>query len=382
MRLLLANEQKDVVGGMETYLRWLARELCLRGHEVVCVTRYPATTPETWIPEQATAVLGRDETELVAATKGRTVALMSPLGSTQLEEALAGAIPTVLFAHTFYGTCVSGTKMHAFPEREPCERRMGLACLCLYGPRRCGGANPVTALRLYRRETRRARLLPSFRKVLVASRYMAQEYARHGVGAERVQCVPYPVERPASRPELQYRRRVLFLGRMTEVKGVEILVQAVARLSRRGDPIELDLAGDGPALPRAEEWARRLGLAARFHGWVDQSRRTALFREAGILAVPSTWPEPFGLVGLEASAQGMPVVAFDVGGIREWLLPGVTGELAPADPPTVEGLASALSRALEPDHWSMLSAGAYEQSARFAPAAHAQAIEKCLREAS
>ena len=380
MRLLLANEQRDVVGGMETYLRWLARELCSRGHEVVCVSRYPARSSETWIPEKATGIVVTSSSDIVAAARECAVALMSPLGNTELEEALANVLPTVLFAHTFYGTCVSGSKMHAFPRKEPCGRRLGVACLCLYGPRRCGGTNPLTALRLYRRETRRARLLSRFRRVLVASQFMAQEFARHGVGPERVLCVPLPVERPASRPAVNFRRRVLFLGRMTAVKGVELLVDAVSRLSNSGSPVELDLAGDGPVRGRIEARAKSLGVSARFHGWVDEAQRTALFRQSGVLALPSTWPEPFGLVGLEASAQGMPAVAFDLGGVREWLIPGVTGEVAPAHPPSVEGLTAALERALDPNRWPDLSAGAYSNSARFLPSVHADAIEQCLRE--
>src|SRR5262249_45977008 len=62
----------------------------------------------------------------------------------------------------------------------------------------------------------------------------------------------------------------------------------------------------------------------------------------------SVWPEPFGLVGLEAAAFGVPAIAFDVGGIREWLTPGENGYLVPRDPlhPTVfaDGLVDAFSR--------------------------------------
>jgi glycosyltransferase involved in cell wall biosynthesis len=105
-------------------------------------------------------------------------------------------------------------------------------------------------------------------------------------------------------------------------------------------------------------------------------------REGGVLALPSTWPEPFGLVGLEATAQGIPVVAFDVGGIQEWLVPGVNGEIASADPPTAEGLASALERALDAAHWTSLTAGAFATAARFAPSAHLEAIEEMLRNVS
>ena len=50
---------------------------------------------------------------------------------------------------------------------------------------------------------------------------------------------------------------------------------------------------------------------------------------AAVLAVPSVWPEPFGLVGLEAAARGVPAVAFDTGGIRQWLHHQISGLLVP-----------------------------------------------------
>ena len=81
-------------------------------------------------------------------------------------------------------------------------------------------------------------------------------------------------------------------------------------------------------------------------GWLNGDERWAALRQATLLALPSSWPEPFGLVGLEAAALGIPAVAFDVGGVREWLRPGVNGYLAPADPPRASTLADALVDAL------------------------------------
>jgi glycosyltransferase involved in cell wall biosynthesis len=69
-------------------------------------------------------------------------------------------------------------------------------------------------------------------------------------------------------------------------------------------------------------------------------------RSATVLAMPGTWPEPFGLVGLEAGALGVPAVAFDVGGIREWLRPGENGYLVPADPPRAAAFGAVLAEAL------------------------------------
>jgi len=57
-----------------------------------------------------------------------------------------------------------------------------------------------------------------------------------------------------------------------------------------------------------------------------------------VVVVPSRWPEPFGIVGIEAMAHGRPVVAFGVGGIPEWLTDGVGGFVVPpADVATMAG---------------------------------------------
>src|SRR5207248_398156 len=62
-----------------------------------------------------------------------------------------------------------------------------------------------------------------------------------------------------------------------------------------------------------------------FCGWLSPSQTASLFETADLLVVPSIWPEPLGLIGLEAAAAGVPALAFDVGGIREWLEDNVTG---------------------------------------------------------
>jgi glycosyltransferase involved in cell wall biosynthesis len=67
----------------------------------------------------------------------------------------------------------------------------------------------------------------------------------------------------------------------------------------------------------------------RFDGFVSQSRIAEFYRDASLAVMSSLWPEPFGATGLEAMRCGLPVVAFDAGGIREWLLDGVNGFLVP-----------------------------------------------------
>ena len=64
-------------------------------------------------------------------------------------------------------------------------------------------------------------------------------------------------------------------------------------------------------------------------GWIPHKDLSTLIDEATMVAVPSVWAEPFCKVGIEAMAHGRPVVAFDVGGISDWLKHEVTGYLVP-----------------------------------------------------
>jgi glycosyltransferase involved in cell wall biosynthesis len=121
--------------------------------------------------------------------------------------------------------------------------------------------------------------------------------------------------------------------------------------------------------------AARLGVSTEILGWIDSPRREAEMRRADVLLMPSLWPEPFGLVGIEAGCVGLPTVAFAGGGVPDWLTSGSNGEAAPGDFPTVEGLADALTRALADDaHWQRLRVGAWQASGSFNLNRHRDAL--------
>jgi len=129
-------------------------------------------------------------------------------------------------------------------------------------------------------------------------------------------------------------------------KGVDLLLHALARVR---EPWDLVLAGDGNARDRLQRLSSRLGLSdrVRFPGFLASGDLPALYRQARIVAVPSRWPEPFGMVGLEAMHRGRPVAAFSVGGTPDWCLDGETGLLAPDR--DVDGLAQRIGRLLRDD---------------------------------
>jgi glycosyltransferase involved in cell wall biosynthesis len=157
-----------------------------------------------------------------------------------------------------------------------------------------------------------------------------------------VHCVAKPVgasTRPRTRTGAP---SILYLGRLIPQKGVADLVTVAARMRPRP---RLEIAGDGPHRRRLERLARRLGVEVRFHGFVHQPAKEALFSAADVLCVPSRevagLSEGAPLVIREAFERDVPVVATAVGGIPELAEPHGRLRLVAA------GDLDALQRALE-----------------------------------
>lgn len=138
---------------------------------------------------------------------------------------------------------------------------------------------------------------------------------------------------------------VLFVGRLVYYKGVDVLLDAMARVPRA----RLALVGIGPLAPRLAEQADRLGIADRiqFLGAVPDERLRALYKRARFLVLPSVAPsEAFGMVQLEAMAAGRPVISTDLkSGVPYVNQHGVTGLIVPPSDPAA--LAGAMQTLIE-----------------------------------
>jgi glycosyltransferase involved in cell wall biosynthesis len=364
MKILVANWTRRRVGGAETYLGRVMPLLGGRGHALACAFEAdePAGRPPLELPPQTLVVplTAGDAFERIRSWNPDVIYVHGLLDPDR-ERRLLDIAPAVLFAHGYYGTCISGQKTHRFPVIQTCDRVFGAACLALFYPRRCGGINPLTMAREYAQQAARNALLPRYAAVVTLSEHMSREFTRHRAAGGRVFPTGFLrpdagiVERPSRRLESRVPSdpwRLVFVGRMDELKGGMHLIDALPKTQAAiGHALELTFAGDGP---RRGEWERRArelasahpSLAVRFTGWLQKDDVIALLDRADILVVPSLWPEPYGLVGVEAARRGVPAVAFDNGGIREWLTDGVNGCLAPGGRPTPEGLAEALIRCL------------------------------------
>lgn len=399
MRIAVVNWTRRRVGGTETYLGLILPALIEAGHEVafwhetdVPRNREAIALPEgvpSWDasllgPARALEELRRWSPDLIYAH-----GLLSP----ELEADTLGVAPSIFFAHSYYGTCISGSKTVRRPNVTPCARRFGWRCLLRYYPQGCGGRSPLTMAREYARQSHRLEILKRYRAVLTHSAHMREEYLRHGLDAERVHSLSYyaysepqdeTLESDTSAPARELGRdgyRLLFTGRMDRLKGGRILLDALPRVSARlGGRVRLTFAGDGTERRSWERAARRLQLRepnveVNFTGWVSREQLDRLLDECDLLVFPSQWPEPFGLAGPEAGARGVPVAAFAVGGMSEWLVDGVNGHLAPGDPPTPEGLADAVVKCLTgPAEYARLARGAVQIAHRFSMRNHLSSL--------
>jgi len=180
-----------------------------------------------------------------------------------------------------------------------------------------------------------------------------------GAPAERVAVIPcgvnlerFPLQdRARCRAVLglpQGDRVLLSVGRFAPVKGLDLLLDALARVPNRGSLRLLVAGGDGPD----GEGARRLGARAaqlgvgeqvRFLGRLPQEELPSHYGAADALVLPSHY-ESFGLVPLEALSCGTPVIATRVGAMGDVIRPGVNGFLA--EEPAPEALARALAAGL------------------------------------
>lgn len=142
------------------------------------------------------------------------------------------------------------------------------------------------------------------------------------------------------------------IGRLVERKGIDSTLQALAQLVQDFPEVQYHIAGDGPDRQRLEQLTAKLGLTqvVSFLGSIAEQDLPATYRQADIFVMPSreiaaaSSVEGFGIVYLEASASGLPVIAGRSGGAVEAVREGETGFLVPPD--NLPALIEILSRLL------------------------------------
>ncbi|MGE0453931.1 MAG: glycosyltransferase family 4 protein [Vicinamibacteria bacterium] len=329
MRVLHLTDRWSDRGGAYVHLQGIVEEQRKAGHTLRVAAAdlegQPPACPELSVVagleargEDPAPLLALDA--LVAAERPDLVHVHTVMNPRVLE--WAGARPALITVQDHRLFCPGRGKL----------RLDGRVCVEAMSPTTCA---PCFEDQAYFRHIlglteRRLRALRSLRRVVVLSEYMQRELVAVGVPEQQVDVVPPFVhdlrDCPANGPPC-----VLFVGRLVSAKGP---LEAVAAWRASEVRLPLVVAGTGPLREAVA------AAGAEVLGWVGRAELARLYARARAVLLTSRWQEPFGIVGLEARSLGVPVVAWDSGGVREWS----PSALVPWG--DVEGLARELNRAL------------------------------------
>lgn len=384
MRVVHINEHATAVGGVEVYLLDLAARLGAEGIEQQYWFAQGGTdqVPCAAISLPEIARIGRQaEAEGFFAAQSLLqnfrpdVIHVHRVYNAGVLRACLDYGRTVVTCHDYLYLCPAASFFHRRTQTI-CFRRAGPSCFAITLWRRCLTPRPRYALAYYRRVRQFIGWKERFAAVLCPSDSVRQRLLHHGFPAERTHSLPYfcplqPREEP--RP-LPHQPAVLFMGRLRPIKGYDIFVQSVGLLPEVTGILVGDL-GNGRA-ESVRRLAERWGCAGRVEArpWASRTELPHLLARASVFVFPSICPETLGIVGLEALSCGVPVVASDVGGVRQWLRNGENGLLVPPKDPAA--LAAAVRQLLaSPDRLlEMGRVGITTIREGFLPAQHVQRL--------
>ena len=341
MKILFVNEKCGYFGGVEQNIADTVEGLNSRGHN--CYLAYGEISARDLEQYQALFERTFPCREIGAATKETlTQPLEGVLGRVSPDVIYFHKIPelkscmhllsgnrTVRMVHDHDLCCPRRHKYFMFNGRV-CHHKFDWRCrldgafIARDASSRSGFAFVSTGRKL--REMRRNYHLDT---LLVGSRFMRNELLQNGFPEEKVLILPPVIrmENPTPSP-VPDDPQILYVGQLIRGKGVDLLLRALKGLTC---DFRATIVGTGNAESKLKDLCNELGLGTKvkFSGWVRNEDLGHFYSKAKIVAVPSRWPEPFGMIGLEAMHHGRPVVAFDVGGIPDWLDHLETGILVP-----------------------------------------------------
>ena len=336
-RIRFVNQYAGIIGGIERYMERTALLLRRNGVTVDCC--YAERTQDS---ERFLAAFDRAETIAEAVRRGGDgydLTVLHKVRDAASVRALRDAGRTAVFMHDHEYYCPR--RSYYYPvSRKNCSRAYReFLCGCCAMLRRPAPDNTFRAnFGGFASLWREIRLCGEF---IVLSGFMQDILVRQGIPAEKITLIPPAVALPDTVPpsETDGVPHILSIGQLIRGKGVDQLLAAMRKVKT---PCVLDIVGTGNDEAYLKRLAEPLGRTVVFHGYSPAPDEA--FRGIRAAVLPWRWQEPFGLVGPEALAHGVPLIGFDVGAVRDYLVDGQTGVLVP--PGDTGALAKAVDRLL------------------------------------
>ncbi len=344
-QVLQALKEADPAGSGE----FARREACVLENNGHSVSTVYIDKMIDWGVKAVDKERGSCLSEVIASQRPDVVhlRLVRPLGRPYLVSDLAAHCPIVISVDNHVLTCPCGKRLLYGVSLVPCEVTIGLRCLLYPYLHSCRPRHPKQVVANFMNTLRTRWVARRAHKLIVYSPYMLRSLIRSGFPAERVTClygIPMDIFLTDVRPR-PATNRILYAGRLSREKGIPLLLEA-SRLLKL--PHKMTISGDGPELVQLKRLAARSSPVAgriSFTGWLPQEKLIAMYDSSAVIVVPSIWPEPFGLIGVEAMSRARPIVAFDGGGISSWVRDGVNGYLVKVG--DVAGLAAKIELLLK-----------------------------------
>jgi glycosyltransferase involved in cell wall biosynthesis len=328
MKILMASQHCDIVGGIERFLYDSSAILKKDGHSIFGLFELDGSGPQKdiftrrWIrgteacDEKILAEIAEIAPDAVVVHKTTDTAFLAELNRRFRTVA-------VIHDHDYY--CIRRHKY--FPVcRINCGLPFGLLTCTL-----CSGIMSKTSGRIsIVNPFSRLSLLKEVRncaRALVISDFMKDNLIMNGFPPDRIRKISPPVQvskTQHSENKINGPFRILFAGQLIRGKGADLLIRALPYLKTE---FRMKIAGCGNDEGLLRKMVSDLGLDSRVEFIGRVSELGTLYEWANTTVMPCRWQEPFGLVGIESMSHARPVVAFDVGGISEWLRDGENGYL-------------------------------------------------------
>ncbi|MFZ1155513.1 MAG: glycosyltransferase family 4 protein [Solirubrobacteraceae bacterium] len=362
MRIIIVNKYARVIGGSDVHCLELAKGLREHGHEVMFLSTADDRNLEQsgiFVPRTVTNdTRGDIKGTRAAVVAGR--AFWNANAAAAMRELIASFRPDIVHAHKLY------PQLSVAPIVVASD--LGLPIVQTAHDYEFISASPLDDTGCWRDRDEEGFAYRSLNTLLfgskrlfhsprvdhwiAVSRYAGYVHGQHGIESS---VLPHFTQAVAvNSPQFGDREGILFVGRLSDEKGLRHVLRLPEWLSS-DHPIAI--AGDGPLVDEVQS-ATQAFPSLTYLGKLDRAAVVGQLASARIVVIPSLCQEPAGLVALEAMAVGTPLIAYDKGGLAEYVRDAAAGMVVS---PSTELLADAITSLYDDRHaWEDFSAAGLE----------------------